>query len=211
MFRFITVLTLAVVAYGVASPTILEAASLPGADIPGASNVDSVGVLRASGIGSDDNTPAAACSPNEKLLTKAERYRALNHRPPGYGRSWRQVLLFFGVDHEYNGTDPVKPVTLALMDERVGRWSGWKQFRDEVARLLDCGWTPGVQDTSQPETEQPETQQPQTQQPKPQQAEPQQASAPHVIHGVGHADAGSGLRHEISATTYPRGNRRHST
>ena len=171
MFRFITVLTLAVVAYGVASPTILEAASLPGADTPGASNVDSVGVLRASGIGSDDNTPAAACSPNEKLLTKAERYRALNHRPPGYGRSWRQVLLFFGVDHEYNGTDPVKPVTLALMDERVGRWSGWKQFRDEVARLLDCGWTPGVQDTSQPETEQPETQQP-----EPQQAEPQQAS-----------------------------------
>ena len=76
------------------------------------------------------------------------------------------MLLFLGVDHEYNGTDPVKPVTLALMDERVGRWSGWKQFRDEVARLLDCGWSPGVQDTSQPETEQPETQQ----------AEPQQAS-----------------------------------
>ncbi len=149
MFRFITVLTLAVVAYGVASPSILEAASLPGAD----------------------TTPAAACSPNEKLLAKAERYRALNDKPPGYGRSWRQVLLFFGVDHEYNGTDPVKPVTLALMDERVGRWSGWKQFRDEVARLLDCGWTPGVQGTSQPETEQP-----QTQQPEPQQAEPQQAS-----------------------------------
>ncbi len=164
MFRFIIVLALAVVAYGAASSTILESASLPGTDPP------------AAGLAADDNSPAADCSPNEAILARAERYRALNDKPPGYGRSWRQVLLFLGVDHEYNGTDPVKPVTLAQMDERVGRWSGWKQFRDEVARLLDCGWSPGVQDTSQPETEQPETQQPETQQPKPQQAEPQQAS-----------------------------------
>ena len=164
MFRFIIVLALAVVAYGAASSTMLESASLPGTDPP------------AAGLAADDNSPAADCSPNEAILARAERYRALNDKPPGYGRSWRQVLLFLGVDHQYNGTDPVKPVTLALMDARVGRWSGWKQFRDEVARLLDCGWTPGVQDTSQPETEQPETQQPETQQPKPQQAEPQQAS-----------------------------------
>ena len=164
MFRFIIVLALAVVAYGAASSTILESASLPDTDPP------------AAGLAADDNSPAADCSPNEAILARAERYRALNDKPPGYGRSWRQVLLFLGVDHQYNGTDPVKPVTLALMDERVGRWSGWKQFRDEVARLLDCGWSPGVQDTSQPETEQPETQQPETQQPKPQQAEPQQAS-----------------------------------
>ena len=166
MFRFIIVLALAVVAYGAASSTILESASLPDTDPP-----------PAAGLAADDNSPAADCSPNEAILARAERYRALNDKPPGYGRSWRQVLLFLGVDHQYNGTDPVKPVTLALMDARVGRWSGWKQFRDEVARLLDCGWSPGVQDTSQPETEQPETQQPETQQPKPQQAEPQQASA----------------------------------
>ena len=169
MFRFIIVLALAVVAYGAASSTILESASLPGTDPPPPPPP-------AAGLAADDNSPAADCSPNEAILARAERYRALNDKPPGYGRSWRQVLLFLGVDHQYNGTDPVKPVTLALMDERVGRWSGWKQFRDEVARLLDCGWSPGVQDTSQPETEQPETQQPETQQPKPQQAEPQQAS-----------------------------------
>ena len=155
MSRFIIVLALAVVAFGAASSTTLASASLPGTPPP-----------PAAGLSADDNSPAADCSPNEAILARAERYRALNDKPPGYGRSWRQVLLFLGVDHEYNGTDPVKPVTLALMDERVGRWSGWKQFRDEVARLLDCGWSPGVQDTSQPETEQPETQQ----------AEPQQAS-----------------------------------
>ena len=89
------------------------------------------------------------------------------------------MLLFLGVDHEYNDTDPVEPVTLAEMDARVGRWGGWLQFRDEVSRLLDCGWTPGVQVTAQPETQQPETPQPETQQPETQQPdqgqpEPQQ-------------------------------------
>ena len=52
-----------------------------------------------------------------------------------------------------------------------------------MSRLLDCGWTPGVQVTAQPETQQPETPQPETQQPGTQQPvqeqpEPQQASPP---------------------------------
>ena len=132
----------------------------------------SVGAMPAAGLAgpaSDDHTPAAACSPKQAILDQAEQYRALNHKPPGYGRSWRQVLLFLGVDHEYNSTDPVKQVTLADMDARVGRWSGWKPFRDEVARLLDCGWTPGVQAVEVPEpTPEPE--------PQPLQAEPQKAA-----------------------------------
>ena len=172
MFRFIIVLTLAVLSYGAAATTILESASTPARPID---NMGSVGAMPAAGLASDDHTPAAACSPKQAILDKAEQYRALNHKPPGYGRSWRQVLLFLGVDHEYNSTDPVKPVTLAEMDARVGRWSGWKQFRDEVARLLACGWTPDVQ-TAEPEPEPEEA--PQPLQPEPQQEdtpEPQQA------------------------------------
>ena len=146
---------------------------MPTSGTPGAGNFGSVGSLPAARKESDENEPSAACSPNEAIVAQAERYRALNHRPPGYGRSWRQVLLFLGVDHEYNDTDPVEPVTLAEMDARVRRWGGWLQFRDEVSRLLDCGWTPGVQVTAQRETQRPETQQPKQEQP-----EPQQASAP---------------------------------
>ena len=165
MFRFIIVLTLAVLSYGAAATTILESASTP--PPPSIVDMGSVGAMPAAGLSSDDHTPAAACSPNQAIVDQAEQYRALNHKPPGYGRSWRQVLLFLGVDHEYNSTDPVKPVTLAEMDARVGRWSGWKQFRDEVARLLACGWTPGVQAVEVPEP---------TPEPQPLQAEPQQAA-----------------------------------
>ena len=198
MFRFIIVLTLAVLSYGAAATTILESASNPARPID---NMGSVGAMPAAGLSSDDHTPAAACSPNQAILDQAEQYRALNHKPPGYGRSWRQVLLFLGVDHEYNSTDPVKPVTLADMDARVGRWGGWKPFRDEVARLLACGWTPGVQ-TAEPEPEPEEA-------PQPLQPEPQQEDTPEPQQSPGTvtyepADAtvveGESLRIRFSAT-----------
>ena len=79
----------------------------------------------------------SACIPAQNIIDAAERNRQANDRPPGYGRSWKELLVFFGVD--WPGHDPV---TLAEMDVRVGRWSGWKPFRDEVARLLACGWEP---------------------------------------------------------------------
>ena len=100
----------------------------PGAG--GASLVEGLGGMRAAGL-------SAACLPNAGIVARAEQNRQANDKPPGYGRSWKQLLVFFGEDwpgHE--------PVTLAEMDARVGRWGGWKPFRDEVARLLDCGWTP---------------------------------------------------------------------
>ena len=199
MFRFIIVLTLAVLSYGAAATTILESASTP--PPPPIVDIGSVGAMPAAGLSSDDHTPAAACSPNQAILDQAEQYRALNHKPPGYGRSWRQVLLFLGVDHEYNSTDPVKPVTLAEMDARVGRWGGWKQFRDEVARLLACGWTPGVQ-TAEPEPEPEEA--PQPLQPEPQQEdtpEPQQSPGTVTYEPAGATiQEGEYLRIRFSAT-----------
>ena len=103
--------------------------------------------------------PPSACIPAQNIIDAAERNRQANDRPPGYGRSWKELLVFFGVD--WPGHDPV---TLAEMDARVGRWSGWKPFRDEVARLLDCGWTPGggssQQDEDSPEPQQEDTPEP---------------------------------------------------
>ena len=119
----------------------------------------------------------AQCVPSQSLIEKAERFRALNDKPPGYGRSWRQILLFFGVDHAYNGTDPVSVVTVEEMVAREGRWSGWQPFRVEVERLLACGWTPGVQAVEAPEpTPEPEPEPTPEPEPQPLQAEPQKAA-----------------------------------
>ena len=101
----------------------------------------SAGALPVAGPSSIETASArsaapAACIPNPAIVAAAERNRQANNRPPGFGRSWKQLLVFFGED--WPGHDPV---TLAEMDARVGRWAGWRRFRDEVARLIDCGWT----------------------------------------------------------------------
>ena len=120
------------------------------------------------------------CVPRQSLVDKAETFRAQNHRPPGYGRSWRQILLFFGVESDYNTTDPVEPVTVEQLVTREGRWSGWREFRVEAERLLACGWTPGglttgpvEEGTAEPQQEEPQQEEPQQEEPL--QAEPQQA------------------------------------
>ena len=113
----------------------------------GASLVDGLGGMRAS-------TSNAACLPNAGIVARAESNRKANDRPPGYGRSWKQLLVFLGDD--WPGHDPV---TLAEMDARVGRWGGWKPFRDEVKRLLDCGWTPPTTIDAQQEPQTPMPQQ----------------------------------------------------
>ena len=84
----------------------------------------------------------AACTPDPALVDRAERFRAMNDRPPGYAKNWRETLLFFGVDHADNALRPVEPVTVATLRVREGRWSGWRPFRVEAERLLACGWTP---------------------------------------------------------------------
>ena len=111
----------------------------------------SVGVVPAAGSPFDaGNTRGASsglCIPDASIIEAAERNRQANHRPPGYARNWRSLLAFFG-----ERTD-VDPVTLAEMDARVGRWAGWAPFRDEVARLIGCGWTPPTSIQAEPEPE----------------------------------------------------------
>ena len=79
---------------------------------------------------------AVACKPKQALIDRAERYRALNDRPPGYARNWREVLAYFGV------RDDVPPVTREQLVTRVGRWGGWRPFLVEFDRLEACGWEP---------------------------------------------------------------------
>ena len=119
------------------------------------------------GTGSEGRHASNLCTPNPTIVARAERNRQANDRPPGYGRSWKQLLVFFGEDwpgHE--------AVTLSEMDARVGRWGGWKPFRDEVARLLDCGWTVPGSTTVEVEPEDP---------PEPQQEEPEDPPQPQQV------------------------------
>ena len=107
---------------------------------PGAGGASTEEWPAAAPLGPDGmraSAPPSTCAPAPSIVAEAEGYRVMNNRPPGYGRSWRELLAFLGE------RDDVEPVTLAEMDARVGRWSGWKPFRDEVARLIDCGWSPG--------------------------------------------------------------------
>ena len=87
-----------------------------------------------------------------RVESSGESNRAANNRPPGYARNWRSLLAFFGEDVE----PAAEPVTLAEMDARVGRWGGWKPFRDEVARLLDCGWEPPTSTQLNPDPPEPQ-------------------------------------------------------
>ena len=125
------------------SASIQEATSAGAAGSGG-----SVGVVPAAGSPFDGQVRGAApvaCIPAQAIIDAAERNRQANNRPPGFGRSWKELLAFFGEDW------PDEPVTLAEMDARVGRWAGWAPFRDEVARLIDCGWTPPTSIQVEPE------------------------------------------------------------
>ena len=156
MLRIIIVLTLALVAHGCGgddeqklnplapsplAPSSMESAAPLGSNTSGAGNGGPVGLSPAAGTSRDSQvrgaSPAAACVPKQDIVDAAERNRQANDRPPNHARNWRELLRFFGED--FPG---VEPVTLAEMDARVERWSGWKPFRDEVARLIDCGWEP---------------------------------------------------------------------
>ena len=108
----------------------------------------------------------AQCVPKPELVEKAERFRAQNANTPKKGQSWRELLLFFGVEHTDNAEFPAEPVTVETLRIREGRWSGWRQFRVEAERLIACGWTPGVQNVVA-EVEEETT-------PKPQQAPPEE-------------------------------------
>ena len=127
------------------------------------------------------------CEPDSALVDRAERFRAQNANTPKKGQSWRELLLFFGVDHADNAEFPAAPVTVETLVEREGRWSGWRPFRLEAERLMACGWTPGVQtvvaeveEETTPKPQQAPAEEPQQPEPEeePQQAEPQQSSAP---------------------------------
>ena len=102
--------------------------------------------------------PPSACIPNPGLVDRAERFRAMNDRPPGYAKNWRETLLFFGVDHADNALMPVEPVTVATLRQRELRWQGWRPFRVEAERLLSCGWTPPTPTTTTVTTPEPEPQ-----------------------------------------------------
>ena len=113
-----------------------------GAALPATYDASNAGGARSPDVGSaaprDFHGAGAglACKPKQALIDRAERYRALNDRPPGYARNWREVLAYFGV------RDDVPPVTREQLVTRVGRWSGWRPFLVEFDRLEACGWEP---------------------------------------------------------------------
>ena len=126
----------------------------------------------------------AQCVPSQSLIEQAERFRAQNANTPKKGQSWRELLLFFGVEHTDNAEFPAEPVTVDQMMAREGRWSGWQPFRVEVERLLGCGWTPGVQAVEAPEpTPEPQQAPPPPAEPEPAKAasEPETAQAPGTV------------------------------
>ena len=83
------------------------------------------------------NSFTTTCSPSQQLVDRAERFRRMNDRPPGYAKNWRQVLVYFGQD--WPG---VSPVTREQLEVRVTRWNGWRPFLNEYNRLDACGYSP---------------------------------------------------------------------
>ena len=157
------------------APSSMQSAAL-GTDPPAGAGTASSSTAWA-GLGGQVRgaAPPSACIPAQNIIDAAERNRQANDRPPGYGRSWKELLVFFGVD--WPGHDPV---TLEEMNARVGRWAGWRPFRDEVARLLDCGWVvPGSTTTIEvePEPEDP----PAPAQEEPEEDTPLPAQAPGTV------------------------------
>ena len=74
--------------------------------------------------------PPPGCVSDDTLELARDYYDVNKHRAPGYGKTWRRVLIAFGDVADAQ----LEPFTAAEASQSEARWAGWRPFRE----ALEC-------------------------------------------------------------------------
>ena len=74
--------------------------------------------------------PPPGCVSDDTLELARDYYDVNKHRAPGYGKTWRRVLIAFGDVADAQ----LEPFTAAEASQSETRWAGWGPFRE----ALEC-------------------------------------------------------------------------
>ena len=74
--------------------------------------------------------PPPGCVSDDTLELARDYYDVNKHRAPGYGKTWRRVLIAFGDVADAQ----LEPFTAAEASQSEARWAGWGPFRE----ALEC-------------------------------------------------------------------------